>query len=113
MTELIAEQRFAEAEREAARYLSLAGASGRAHEVRLIRGNLLREHLGAPAKAAALYRQVADGDAPAALKSEAWFDLGLADEAEGQGDEAKAAFWRAKEILPNGPHRAEIDQRLR
>lgn len=89
-------------------YLARVDSGGRSPEVKLIRANLLREHLGQPRAALEGYRALAQSDAPASVRGEALFGQALAARQLGLGDEARAALDAYARDFPAGPHAADV-----
>ncbi|MBS2026685.1 MAG: tetratricopeptide repeat protein [Deltaproteobacteria bacterium] len=93
-------------------YLSRVPQGGRSPEVRLIRANLLREHLGKTLPALEAYRALAESSAPANVRAEARFGQALAAEKLGLALEAREALQAYARDFPQGPHAAEVARML-
>jgi hypothetical protein len=112
LTELLAEQRFEEAERETEHYLALAPQGARAAEVLLIQGNLFREHLATPARARQAYQAALALALPDPLRGEALFFEGLAARDAGDLTGARRTWQILLAQLPTSPHAAEAQRLL-
>ena len=93
-------------------YLGRVSQGGRTPEVRLIRANLLREHLGKVLPALEAYRALAGSDAPANVRAEARFGQALAAQKLGMAVEAREALQAYARDFPQGPHAAEVARML-
>ena len=93
-------------------YLGRVSQGGRSPEVRLIRANLLREHLGKTLPALEAYRALAGSDAPANVRAEARFGQALAAEKLGMALEAREALQAYARDFPQGPHAADVARML-
>ncbi len=106
MSELVNESRYAEALREADRYLATGDESARGR-VALIRAQLLVGPLSQPAQALApLLELVATGEA--SQREESLYTLGRCQLALGRSPEAQETFRRLLSEYPASSHAAEV-----
>jgi TolA-binding protein len=104
--------RYPEALKEAEAYLGRDPDSDRAASVRLMRANLLREHLGRAKVALEEYRALRSSQAPAAVREEATFAQALAEAELGQAEAARATLGAYLAEFPGGAHAAEARRRM-